>query len=90
MEVTVVHTSMRIPVGQVKTDRFRMEYFKFGTGKRPLVILPGLSVQSVLIYASAIVKDYGIFAEGFTVYVFDRAADVPRHYPISEMARDTY
>ena len=38
-----------------------MNYIKFGTGNTPLVILPGLSVQSLLPLAEAIEKQYEIF-----------------------------
>lgn len=39
---------MSIPVQTIQTEDFAMDYFRFGTGERALVILPGLSVQSVL------------------------------------------
>ncbi len=45
---------MSIPIETVPTDRFTMEYFRFGAGERPLVILPGLSVQSVMGAADAV------------------------------------
>ena len=42
-----------IEIKTVQTDGFEMEYFCFGHGKEPLVILPGLSVQSVMGAADA-------------------------------------
>ncbi len=39
---------MSIPVQTIQTEDFAMDYFRFGTGERALVILPGLSVQSVM------------------------------------------
>ena len=39
---------MGISVETVKTDAFSMDYVRFGSGKRTFVILPGLSVQSVM------------------------------------------
>ena len=38
----------------VKTDDFSMDYFKCGRGERSMVILPGLSVQSVMGSADAV------------------------------------
>ena len=35
-------------VSKVVTQDFSMDYFKFGNGKRNLVIIPGLSIQSVM------------------------------------------
>ena len=54
-----------------------------------MVILPGLSVRSVMHAAEAIRNEYEVMEKDFTVYVFDRREDLPSCYPISEMARDT-
>ena len=80
---------MPIPIKSVKTDRFTMDYFSFGNGAQPLVILPGLSVLSVMNAADAIAAAYQSVADLFTVYVFDRRADNPSSYTIRDMARDT-
>ena len=66
-----------------------MKFFRFGRGGRPLVILPGLSIQSVMRVAHMVRKEYEIMEEDFTVYVFDRREELPAAYPIREMARDT-
>lgn len=47
-----------IEIKTVQTDGFEMEYFCFGHGKEPLVILPGLSVQSVMGAADAVADAY--------------------------------
>ena len=73
----------------VSTERFSMEYFRFGTGEKTLVILPGLSVQSVMGVADAVAEAYLPIQDAFTVYVFDRRSDLPPSYPVREMARDT-
>ena len=80
---------MSIPIESVKTDGFTMEFFRFGKGERPLVILPGLSVQSVMGAADAIAGAYRPLEERYTIYVFDRRRDIPSPYPIRDMARDT-
>ena len=60
---------MSIQIERVQTDKFSMKYFHFGKGKQPLVILPGLSVQSVIPSAAAIEQHYSIFEDEFTVYI---------------------
>lgn len=76
-------------VQTVKTDSFSMDYFKFGSGDKTLVILPGMSVQSVM-GAEAAVKDaYSILADEFTLYLFERRNELPKNYPVIQMARDT-
>lgn len=73
----------------VQADTFSMDYFRFGRGEKTLVILPGLSVQSVMGAADAIAEAYRPIEDRFTVYVFDRRTDIPSPYPIRDMARDT-
>ena len=76
-------------VQTVKTDRFEMDYLKFGTGARPLVLLPGMSLKSTMGIASMVVDSYKIFADDFTVYMFDRKKDFGESYLMEEMALDT-
>ena len=73
----------------VKTNGFTMDYVRFGQGERTLVILPGLSVESVTKSADAIAKAYAPLAEHFTIYMFDRRRELPAAYPVVEMAEDT-
>ena len=73
----------------VKTDTFTMDYLRFGRGPEPLVILPGLSVQSVMGLGDLIAEAYQSLTEDYTVYLFDRRKDLPAVCPIREMARDT-
>ena len=76
-------------VETIKTDTFTMDFCRFGSGKETLVILPGLSVQSVMGSAAAIAQAYELLTDDFTVYVFDRRKDLPAAYSIEDMARDT-
>lgn len=66
-----------------------MDHIRFGKGERAFVILPGLDTKSILISAMAIEAAYRDFAEGYTVYVFDRRKDMPDDYSIRQMAADT-
>lgn len=78
MEIKTIHSA-----------NFSMDYFHFGHGEKTLVILPGLSVQSVMGAADAIAEAYCPIEDKFTVYVFDRRSDLPAAYSVREMARDT-
>ena len=74
----------------VTTESFTMDYFKFGTGPRTLVLIPGLSIQSVMGAANTVEAEYSAkIKDAFTVYVFDRRKEIPDNYSIHEMARDT-
>ena len=74
---------------KVITDEYIIPYIKFGTGEKILVILPGISVQSVLPMASAVEKQYELFCRDYTVYLFDRREDMPEEYSVYDMANDT-
>jgi len=78
-----------IQIETVETDGFAMDYFRFGRGERTLVILPGLSVQSVMGSAEAVAEAYAPLTDEFTIYLFDRRKDLPETYTTQEMAGDT-
>ena len=78
-----------IPIERVEINGFAMQYFRFGTGARTLVILPGLSVQSVMGSAEAVAAAYAPMTEDYTIYVFDRREILPEIYTVPDMARDT-
>lgn len=80
---------MSVQYGEVRTAGFAMDYFRFGSGKKVFVILPGLAVQSVMGAAGAVEEAYADFKEDYTVYLFDRRKDLPEVYEIRDMARDT-
>ncbi len=56
----------------VRTDDFEMDYCKFGNGPRTFVIIPGLSIQSVMGAASDIEAAFELFKDEFTTFVIDR------------------
>lgn len=72
----------------VRTGGFEMEYAKFGNGPRPLVVIPGLAIKSVMKSASSLQVPYKMFTEDFTLYFFDRRKDVEAGYSLEDMARD--
>ncbi len=80
---------MGVKIETVMTKDFSMDYFKFGKGENIMVILPGLSVQSVMGMADAVVRSYEGIAEQFTVYLFDRRKEIPSEYSVYDMGRDT-
>ena len=80
---------MKAQAETIRTDDFTMDFFRFGHGEKAFVILPGLSVESVLNYADAVAKAYSLLTDRFTVFVFDRRNELPAEYSVQEMARDT-
>lgn len=78
-----------IKIETAAVNDFTMDFFRFGHGKDILVILPGLSVQSVMGSAEAVADAYRPLTDDFTIFVFDRRKELPASYSICEMARDT-
>ena len=76
-------------IESIQTEKWTMDFCRFGQGKQPLVILPGLSVQRVMGAAEAIETAYRPLTEDFTLYVFERRNNLPPVYTVRDMARDT-
>lgn len=79
---------MKYEIKTAKTAGFEMDYLKFGSGKRAMVILPGIALSSVLQTAPAIAEAYSQFAEEFTVYLFENRKNIRKGYTVENMAED--
>ena len=66
------------------------EYIRFGTGKKILVMLPGLGdgLRSMKGTALPMALMYRMFAKDFTVYAFGRKLHLPEGHTTRDMARD--
>lgn len=67
-----------------------MEYIRFGTGKKILIMLPGLgdglrSVKGLALPTAAL---YRMYARDYTVYMFSRKLLLPQGCTTRDMARD--
>ena len=76
--------------GILKIGSGEMNYIRFGTGERILVMLPGLEdgLHSVRGTALPMALMYRAFAKAFTVYAFSRENGLPQGYTTREMAAD--
>lgn len=76
--------------GTVKIGETTMDYIRFGTGNRILVMLPGLGdgLRTVKGTALPMALMYRAFAKDFTVYAFSRRDMLPEGYTTRDMARD--
>lgn len=72
-----------------KNGRDETDYVTFGTGSRPLVMLPGLNTRGVKGSSQMLSFLYRIFAKQYRVYVFDRKTVIPDGYTVRDMAHDT-
>ena len=76
--------------GELTINGTQMEYIRFGSGKKSLIMLPGLGdgLRTVRGTALPMALMYRMFARDFTVYMFSRLADLPEGYTTRDMARD--
>ena len=68
--------------GTLKIGGSEMDYIRFGTGGKILVMLPGLGdgLRSVKGTALPMAFTYQVFAKDFTVYAFSRKNGLPEGY----------
>ena len=76
--------------GTLKIGGTTMDYIRFGTGERILVMLSGLGdgLRSMKGTALPMAFMYRAFAKVFTVYAFSRKNGLPEGYTTRDMARD--
>ena len=76
--------------GTLSMDGTTVDYIRFGSGTRTLVMLPGLgeSLRSMKGTALPMAALYRFFAKDFTVYSFSRKHQLPENYTTRDMARD--
>ena len=76
--------------GILTFDNATMEYIRFGSGSKTLVMLPGLGdgLRTMKGTALPMAVMYRIFARAYTVYAFSRKDPLPQGYTTRDMARD--
>ena len=76
--------------GTLKIGGTTMDYIRFGSGERILVMLPGLGdgLRSMKGTALPVAFMYRIFTKEFMVYAFSRKNVLPVGYTTHDMARD--
>lgn len=76
--------------GVLELDGTTMNYLSFGTGKRNLIMIPGLGdgLKTVRGMAVPFAFMYHMFTKDFTVYAFSRKNELPQGYTIRDIALD--
>ena len=71
---------MPIKIESLKTERFAAKFFRFGTGTKKFIIIPGLSLKSVINYVDSVAAAYEIFSRDYEVFLFDIRENLPENY----------
>lgn len=72
-----------------ENENFTMNYYQFGTGKRHLVIIPGVSMNSIMNVAQMVEAVYSKFTKDYTIYLFDRREGIDSEISVRDMAEET-
>ena len=82
---------MSTEIRTVTANEREMRYIRFGNESgEPLVILPGLSLRSVMNFADSIQTQYSaVLAREYEIFLFDRVTVFPKDYDEYQMAEDT-
>ncbi len=72
----------------VKIDGGTVTVIAFGTGKKPLVMIPGLRLSSIAGSSQIVARYYRIFVKEYTVYMFDRKDNIEEGCTIHDLAED--
>ena len=67
----------------------RVDYVVFGKGKKPMVIIPGLTLRDVKGAGFGLALMYRMFAKDYRVYVIDKKNDIEECCTVYDLAEDT-
>lgn len=65
-----------------------MPAITFGTGSKTLAVIAGMSMTGIRGLEYSAPNAYRLFAEEYTVYLFERRDDLPQGYSVADMAED--
>ena len=65
-----------------------IDCIRFGSGKRPLIMIQGLNTRGIKGSAVPLAYMYRIFSKEYTVYLFDRSPDLREGVTVGDMAAD--
>lgn len=72
----------------IEVNGGKLPCIKFGSGEKPLVLIPGLRTASIEGTGKLAVRYYKIFAKDYTVYMLDKKDKLPEKCTIRDIADD--
>ena len=77
---------MSITISSVTLPFAEIPYFSFGSGKKALVMLPGIFTKSLMTLSEAVKLAFDDFTEDYTFYVFERQVPLNENCTIEQTA----
>ena len=78
----------KVKEGKLHTDNTEMDYITFGKVTKPLILVQGLNILFIKGLGHLLAYKYRLFAKNYTVYLFDRRANVYEGITVRDMAGD--
>ncbi len=78
---------VQIATQPLSTSAAKVECARFGRGKKPLVILPGLSIKSLMPLAGAVAERYKKFLDDYEIFLMERPLAPPSDCDANFLAR---
>ena len=73
---------------KLTANGMQFDYIRFGSGKKPLIMIQGLNTRGIKGAALSLAYMYRIFSKEYTVYLFDRRPVVYDGITVRDMAAD--
>lgn len=73
---------------KIKIDDKYIEYYKFGSGKKIMVMIPGIGIRSCIPLGKSVEAAYKQFSDEFTVYLIERANELKINDSLKDIASD--
>ena len=74
----------------IELDDTYMNVIKFGSGKKILTVIAGISLCGLEGLGNQIENNFRFLTSDFTVYIFDRKKILPENYTMTDMAEDIF
>ena len=72
----------------LRLENFEADYISFGSGKKPLIFIQGLSLRKVKGTGPELLHRYSLFGRDYHVYLFDRRERLQTTFTVEQMADD--
>ncbi len=77
-----------VKIEKYDKNGIKLSYAVMGTGKRIMVMLPGMALHSIMMFASGVEKAYEILLHDYTIYLFERRDVLDPGTSAEDMAED--
>lgn len=79
---------MLVNESSIKIDNTSIDYIKFGTGKKVLILIPGVALKRIKGAGLYAYRKYKVFTNEYTVYLIDKRNKISDDFTTKNIAED--